>query len=274
MIKYSYNTLVYASEDIEEGISRLSRFGYDGVELVGEPKEMNLRRVKELLSKWDIQASSLCAIYTQERDLASSNEEIRKNAVAYLKDLVNMASFLEAPGFSVTPTACMKIRPEGDKAQEWAWAVEGIREAGKYALEHGIRFAVEPWNRYENYLLNTLEQSLSMVKEIDLPNVGCMGDTFHMNLEERDIADAFRSVEGHLFYVHIADSNRAAPGTGHTDFASVAAALKDINYSGYLSMELLPAAADPFLVLKGSRCDEFYDEYTKESIEFLKQLFD
>lgn len=272
-IKYSYNTLVYAGEDIELGIARLARYGYDGVDFVGEPATTDAKRIKELLARYGIEASSICAIYTPERDLVSSNENIRKNAVSYVKSCVDFASAIGAKGISVTPTACMKIHPEADLKTEWAWAVQGIREAGKYALEKGIRLTLEAWNRYETYLVNRLEQSLAMVKEIDLPSVGCMGDTYHMNIEETDIADAFRLVGDKLYYVHIADSNRAAPGRGHIDFKSIAQALKDINYEGFISMELLPAAADPFMVLNGARCEEFYDQYTKESIEFLKKLF-
>ncbi|WP_409305060.1 TIM barrel protein [Peribacillus sp. SCS-155] len=272
-IKYSYNTLVYAGEDIEVGIKRLAKYGYDGVDFVGEPETMDAERITKLLKENNIEASSICAIYTPERDLVSSNEKIRKNAVNYICQCVDFAAKIGAKGISVTPTACMKIRPEADIKQEWTWAVEGLKEAGSYALEHGIRLTVEAWNRYENYLINRLEQSLALVKEVDLPNVGCMGDTYHMNIEEEDIAEAFRLVGDKLFYVHIADSNRAAPGRGHIDFEPIAAALKEIGYKGYLSMELLPAAADPFMVLNGERCEEFYDQYTEESINFLKKLF-
>lgn len=273
-VLYSYNTLVYAGEDIETSIKRLADFGYDGVEFVGEPDVLDPNRITELLKKYNIEASSICAIYTPERDLVSSDENIRKNAINYIKSCVDFAYKIGAKGVSVTPTACMKIRPEAEIAREWSWAVEGIRIAGKYAQDYGIRLAVEPWNRYENYLVNRLEQSLAMVNEVDLPNVGCMGDTYHMNIEEVDIADAFRLVRDKLFYVHVADSNRAAPGRGHIDFKPIVQALKEIGYEGYISMELLPAAADPFMVLNGSRCEEFYDQYTEESINFLKKLFE
>jgi sugar phosphate isomerase/epimerase len=270
MIKYSYNTLVYAGEDIETSIARLAKFGYDGVEFVGEPEKMDANRIKELLDKYNIEASTICAIYNAERDLVSSNENIRKNAVNYLKSCVDFASKIGAKGISLTPTACMKIYEEADRETELNWAAEGIREAGIYAGEHGVRLTVEAWNRYENYLINRLEQSLELVDRVNLPSVGVMGDTYHMNIEEVDIADTIRMVGDKLYHLHIADSNRAAPGRGHIDFKPIAQALRDINYSGYLTMELLPPFADPF---NGTRCEEFYDQYTEESIVFLKKLF-
>jgi sugar phosphate isomerase/epimerase len=269
-IKYAYNTLVYTGEDIEQGIRRLARYGYDGVEFVGEPEQADAARIRELLDQNGIAASSICAIYTPERDLVSSKADVRKNAVSYLKSCVDFAKTIGAQGISVTPTANMKIHAEADAATEWQWAIESLREAGSYAGEHGIRLAVEAWNRYENYLINRLEQSLALVTDVGLPNVGCMGDTYHMNIEETDMAEAFRSVGDKLFYVHFADSNRAAPGRGHIDFKPIAKALTDIGYNGYISMELLPPFADPF---GGVRMEEFYDPYSEESITYLKRLF-
>lgn len=269
-IKFAYNTLVYGDEDIEEGIKRIAGFGYDAAEFVGEPERMDAGRIRGLLDKYELKASSICAIYTPERDLVSSNPDIRKQAVSYLKQCVDFAVALGAQGISVTPTANMKIHAEADRETELGWAAVGIREAGLYAGEHGIRLCVEAWNRYETYLINRLEQSLELVKMVDLPNVGSMGDTYHMNIEEVDIAEAFRSVGDKLFYVHFADSNRAAPGRGHIDFEPIAKALKDMKYQGYVSLEILPPLADPF---SGKKFEEFYDLYTEESIVFLKQLF-
>jgi len=269
-IKFSYNTLVYAGESIEQGIKRISHCGYDAAEFVGEPEQYDANQIRKLLDQYQLDASSVCAIYTPERDIVSSNPEIRKNAIEYVKQCVHFAKTIGAEGISVTPTACMKIHPEVDVEQELKWAAEGIKEAGLYAGEYGIKLSVEAWNRYETYLINRLEQALTLVEEINLPNVGCMGDTFHMNIEELDIAQAFRNAGRKLSYVHFADSNRSAPGRGHIDFKPIAEALLDINYQGYVSLEILPPLADPF---SGARYEEFYDQYTEESIRYLKDLF-
>lgn len=271
-MRYAYNTLVYGQEPLDQGIARLARFGYDGVEIVGEPETMDASAIRRSLDEHQIPASGICAIYTPERDLVSSRAEIRRAAVEYIKQCVDFVVELGGEVISVTPTACMKIRPEADVEQELAWAVEGIREAGLYAGEHGIRLAVEPWNRYETYLVNRVAQSLALVEEIDLPSVGCMADTFHMAIEEVDIAEAMRSVAHRLYHVHFADSDRAAPGHGHTDFRPVVAALKDADYAGYVSFELLPAAGDPFLALAGGKAQEFFDEYTESAIRYVKEI--
>ncbi len=263
--------LVYANEDISKGIERLARFGYDGVDIVGEPANYDIANIRMLLKDKSIEASSICAIFNPQRDFVSSNAEVRQGAVEYVKSCVDFAAGVGAKAISVQATACMKIEPEAAPQDEWRWAVDGIRTAGEYAKTQGINLTLEAWNRYETYLINRLEQALAMVNDIDLDNVGVMGDTYHMNIEEINMGDAIRSVGDKLYYLHIADSNRAAPGRGHIDFDEVARALRDIKYNGWISMELLPAAANPF---GGKICEEFYDQYSKESIEFLNGLFE
>ena len=270
-IKISYNTLVYVNESVETSIARLARFGYDGVDLVGEPSRYNAAEVRELLQKYNISASSLCAVFNTERDFVSADPTIRRQAVDYVKECVDFAKAVGAHSISVQASACMKTVAQALFEQEWQWAVEGLRAAGEYALTANVRLTLEAWNRYETHFINRLSQALKMVNEIDLPNVGVMGDTYHMNIEETDMAEALREVGDKLYYLHIADSNRAAPGRGHIDFEPIARALRDINYDGWVSMELLPAAADPF---GGVVQEEFYDQYTQESIEFLHKLFE
>lgn len=263
--------LVYANEDISKGIERLARYGYDGVDIVGEPANYDTDYIVHHLNKNNIEASSICAVFNAERDFVSTNPEIRKAAVNYVKECVDFASAVGAKAISVQASACMKTKREADEEVEWGWAVEGLREAGEYAKRKDIKLTLEAWNRYETYFINRVDQALRMVQDINLENIGVMGDTYHMNIEEVNIGDAIRSLGDKLYYLHIADSNRAAPGRGHIDFNEVVRALRDINYDGWIAMELLPAAADPF---GGEVQKEFYDQYTKESIEFLENLFE
>ena len=272
-VKFAYNTLVYAGEDIIDGIRRIARYGYDGVEFIGEPDELSSDSIKNELKSNNIAASSICSLFNMERDLVSSNKKVRKHTVEYIKKNVAFAAEINAGVVIVSPTACMKTHPEASLDQEWAWAVEGIREAAMFAKDYDVVLVIEAWNRYETYIINRLEQSMKMVDDIGMDNVGTMCDTFHMNIEEENIAQAIRNAKGYLKHIHFADSTRAAPGHGHIDFKAVTAAVKDIGYKGYISMELLPAAADPFSVLKGGKSQEFYDKYTEESIRYLKQLF-
>jgi sugar phosphate isomerase/epimerase len=272
MFRYAYNSLVYYGEKVETSIERVARFGYDAIELYGEPQEYDPSRVKKLCEDRGITVSSICSLYTDKRDLASPDRTVRQNAIDYVKQIADFAAGVGCPVMIVAPTACMKMTQWKDPREEWKWAVESIRMGGEHAGSVGVNLAIEAWNRYETYLLNRLDQCLTLLRDIGLPNAGVMGDTFHMNIEEESIAGSFRTAGRHLNHVHLADSNRAAPGKGHIDFLPVLQALKDIGYGGYLSFELLPAAADPFGTLKKGGGREFFDEYTKTAISYIKDL--
>ncbi len=272
-MKYSYDTLVYHGEKVAQSIERVARCGYDAIELVGEPANYDVDEVRRLCALHKIAVSSLCSIFFgAERDLVAANAEHRAQAKAYVRDLVDFAAAIDCPMVIVRPAPFAKISPTADEASEWAWAVEGIRESADYGATKNIRFCIEAWNRYETYFGNRLDQVLKLRDAVDRPNVGVMGDTFHMAIEEKDIADAFRLAGKHLFHVHFADSNRAAPGAGHTDFEPILRALKEISYSGYIAFELLPAAADVFGTLQRGGGREFFDDYTKMAIDTCKAI--
>lgn len=268
--KYAYNQLVYYGEEVGESIDRVARFGYDGIELAGEPDAFDAADVRRRVADAGIAVSSICSIYNDERDLAHPDEGVRKNALQYIKQVAEFASEVGAPTVIVAPTACMKLQRLAPAEDEWRWAVEGIRAGGEYAATLGIDLTLECWNRYETYFLNRLEQGVEMLREIGLPNAGVMGDTFHMNIEEVSIADAFRQAGSVLNHVHLADSNRAAPGQGHLDFAPILQALADIEYNGYLSFELLPPSADPFGVMRAGGHADFFDRFTEQAIEQIR----
>ncbi len=272
MFKYSYNSLVYYGEKVDVSLKRVARYGYDALELYGEPDEYDTALIRNLCSDLNVRISSICSIYTEQRDLASPDAAIRKAAIDYMKQVADLASGVGCPTMIVAPTACMKMTPWKDRKEERKWAVESIRAGGEYAGSVGVNCTIEAWNRYETYFLNRLDQCIELLREIDLPNMGVMGDTFHMNIEEESIGGAFRKAGEYVNHIHLADSNRAAPGNGHIDFVPVLEAIRDIGYEGYLSFELLPASADPFGTLKQGGGREFFDEYTKSAISYMREI--
>ncbi|WP_404445589.1 sugar phosphate isomerase/epimerase [Microbacterium marinum] len=272
MFRYTYNTLVYGEEPITEGIARVADAGYDGVELVGEPAQTNIGEVKSALADNGVVASSIVSIYTPERDIVSSTVAIRAAARDYVKGNIDFAQELGAEIVTFTPTACMKIVAEVDLEQEWAWAVEAATELARYAGQAGVKLVLEPWNRYETYLITRTEQAIRFIDEVNSPNLGYMADTFHMSLEERDIAESIRLAGSRLSHVHLADSNRAAPGFGHLDFEPIIQAIADSNYQGWISYELLPAAGDVWGVLTGAGAPEFKGPYTEAAIRHTKAI--
>ncbi|NLD59668.1 MAG: sugar phosphate isomerase/epimerase [Clostridiales bacterium] len=121
--------------------------------------------------------------------------------------------------------------------EEWRMSVETMRPCFEYARKAGIQVAVEPLNRFEAYLVNTVADGVRYVKDIGLDNVGLLVDTMHSNIEELDIARAYREAMPHIKHVHISENDRGIPGTGHACGKEVFDAFKDFGYGGYLTIE-------------------------------------
>jgi sugar phosphate isomerase/epimerase len=273
MFQYSYDALVYFGEDISESIKRVARFGYNAIELVGEPDTNDGHAIRRQCADANIKVSSICSIYTGEgRDLTNKSKDNRGKAVDYSKRVADLAAASGAAVMIVAPSPVGKMAPESPPEQEWAWAVEGIQAIADHAASQNVKLCIEAWNRYETHFINRIPQALDLMRAVAKPNVGVMGDTFHMNIDDSNIADAIREAGPALIHIHFADSNRAAPGQGHTDFVPIMQALKDINYQGYITFELLPASSDPFATLRRGGGREFYDDYTKQAIEVIKSL--
>ena len=252
-------------------IERVAAFGYDAIELVGEPEQYDAARIRGLAADAGIAVSSVSSMYTAERDLCNPDPSVRRNAVDYVRAVADLAAATGAATIIVAPSAVMKTSRLSPAADERQWAIESIREGGEYAGSVGVDLALEPWNRYETYFLNRLEQAIELWGELGLANGGVMADTFHMNIEEASIADALRSAKGLLRHVHLADSNRAVAGRGHTDFRPILQALVDIGYNGYLSFEVMAPSGDPMGIPEGAGPESF-DADTKQAIEHLQAL--
>ncbi|MCW2954350.1 MAG: Sugar phosphate isomerase/epimerase [Conexibacter sp.] len=270
--RYSYDQLVYYGEDVEDSIDRLARFGYDAIELAGEPDAFDAAAVRRRAEQAGIAVGSICSIYTAERDLSHPDGAIREQAAAYVRQVAEFAAAVGAPTMIIAPAAVGRLAPLAAREDEWKWAVEGVRAGGEYAAGLGVNLTLECWNRYETYFLNRLEQAVELWNETGLSNGGVMGDTFHMNIEEDSIADAIRRTGPLLNHVHLADSNRSAPGQGHTDFGEILTALKEIDYQGYVTFELLPPSADPFGVMRAGGHHDFFDRFTEQAIVRVKEL--
>lgn len=273
MLKYSYSVLVYHGEDIARSFERLARFGYDGIELIGEPAQYDAARVRRLSAETGVAVSSICSLFAgEQRDLVHPDPANRRRAVQYVREVADLAAAVGAPVMIVAPSPVFKTARLADPEAEWAWAVEGIRAGADHAASVGVKLCIECWNRYETYFLNSIGQGLALMRAVAHPAVGVMCDTFHMNIEDPSMVAAIHAAGPDLLHVHFADNNRAAPGTGHTDFRPVVKALREIDYRGYVAFELLPPSADPFGVLKAGGGGQFLDPYTKQAIETIRGL--
>ena len=123
------------------------------------------------------------------------------------------------------------------RKRELERCARNLKEVGKYAEDKGITLGMEPLNRFETSFINLAEQAVELIRMVDSPAIQIMLDTFHMNIEEKDLGQAIEIVGPYLIHVHANENDRGTPGSGHVPWPKVAAALKKINYSGALVIE-------------------------------------
>ena len=170
--------------------------------------------------------------------LTHADPSIRSQARAFIRAIIDLGGEFQAPAI----IGSMQGKAEGEvtREQALAWLAEALADLGAHAARHGVPLLYEPLNRYETNLLNRQADAARFLEERQIGNVKLLCDLFHMNIEEVSSAATLRACGRHVGHVHFADSNRQAIGFGHTETASVIAALRDIGYAGYLSGEILP----------------------------------
>ena len=244
-LKLSACTAAFGMSDLRKIINTVAEIGYDAVEITAAlhaPVSCTWERRNEI-KKWirdaRIECSGLHYIFDGTLRLLSQDSEMMKKSVSYLNRVIDTASDFEAPTVIIGSGGITRnFEPEWDRKKSVACITEVLRSAGDYAADRGVVLAVEAINRYETQFLNTMKETSEFVIQVDHPNVRTMADTYHMNIEEANPAESVRKYGYLLQNLHLADSNRFAPGDGHFDFASVFRALNEIGFDKYCSYEV------------------------------------
>jgi len=248
-IYYAYWTHDWDA-DFHPYIDRVAALGFDILEVnagtVAEMTSKERRSLKAHAVDQDI-SLSFCVGLQKQYDPASEDESVRRNGVAYLQKMVE--AICEVGGgnlggilYSYWPGSL----PEGvtDKRPYVERSVVSMKEAAKTAEDCNVTMNMEVVNRFEQFLINTCDEALAYVEEVGSSNVKVMLDTFHMNIEENFAGEAILKAGDKLGHFHIGENNRMPPGYGHIPWTEIGAALRKINYQGYVVME-------PFLMPGG-----------------------
>lgn len=251
--------------------------GFDVVEIPVEyPDLIDGLQVRNALQEHGLEAV-VCGAFGPSRDLTNEDPAIHQHCFDYISKCFNLchmwgATFLAGPMYSSVGKA--RMVPPAQRKTEWDRAVTNLRKVCEAAQENGLMIALEPLNRFESDLVNTAEDVMRLVDDIDHPAARVMLDSFHMSIEETDMERAIATAGGKLIHVQVSENHRGVPGTGQTQWESFRRGLEKIGYRGTVSIE---SFTPEIKELAGAVCiwknlADSQDDFASDGIAFLKNL--
>jgi D-psicose/D-tagatose/L-ribulose 3-epimerase len=240
-MKYGMNMLLWTTDVADEHyglLEQIKGWGYDGVELpVFAMDEGKFAALGKKLDEIGLERTAV-TVCTADATPISATAGIRRAGLDRLKLAIDMcraagATHLCGPIHS----ALGEFSGRGPTDDEWKYGKETLAQAADHARQAGVTLVLEYLNRFECYFLTCAEDCVRFAREVNHPHLRMMYDTFHANIEEKDIAQAIRGCADQLVHVHISENDRSTPGEGHVDWDTTFKTLKEINYDGWLMVE-------------------------------------
>ncbi|HEU5069327.1 MAG TPA: sugar phosphate isomerase/epimerase [Verrucomicrobiae bacterium] len=278
-MRFGINTFLFTSPFTNRStrlFGTFRRWGFDSVEIaVEDPADIDPARIKAELDRHQLVAGTLCACFPPARDLRGTARQQRE-CQRYLRALLRLMPALNCrtligPLYSATGRA--EMVPPAQRRAQWRLVVRQLREICDVAGDAGVSIAMEPLNRFETDFLNTVEQGLALIAEVNRPALKLLLDTFHMNIEEKDIPAAIRRAGRHVAHFHACGSDRGTPGRDHLDWPGIRAALHDIGYAGDVVIESF--TPDVKVIARAAaiwrRIEPTREEIARQGLHFLRE---
>lgn len=256
MVRLATQDKPFLSNDLTEKLIQVKDLGFDGYEADGSLMLNRFRELKEAVEKSGMPVTSVCGGYRGW--IGDFIDYKRKTAIEDISTILERAGELGALGivvpaawgmFSLRLPPMVAPRPaEEDKRV----LLDSLGALDKICEKTGTKVLLEPLNRYEDHMLNTLDDAGSLIKVGRFRNVLIMADFYHMNIEEKAISSSLEKWQGLIGHVHIADSHRYQPGDGHMDFTAGFETLRDIGFNGTMAFECRVLGEDPYIEYKKS----------------------
>lgn len=246
--------------DLPGSIAKAAKLGFDAVEIFPPAADaLNVAEIQKQTADAGLKVAAVgtgAGFLVQKLTLIDPDPASRRRAVEFVKAIIDVAGALDAPAI----IGSMQGRqPDGQRDDSLSILAEALSELGGHAKQYNVPLLYEPLNRYETNLFNRQPDAAQWLRARQIANVKILCDLFHMNVEDADVAAALKEVGDLLGHVHFVDSNRRAPGLGHTDFKPIVVALWDLKYTGYASAECFPFPDS--------------DAAARQTIETYKRLF-
>lgn len=245
---------------IEKLCEEASSLGYQGLEIqLADPMQYDWKQIKKVCSDYHLELTAFATGRELSENglcLLSDDVAVRRAAIQRLKEHIDCA---QTAGCQVIVGSMRKHIPDQSQREKYlGYHRDAVAELADYAKDKNVRIWIENILSFISNFLNTMREVQDFVVDLGRDNVGVHLDTYSMNMEDNDIEGAYRCCASRLEYVHFSDTARFYPGAGNVDFKSHIRCLKEIDYQGFVTVEVKPFPSEA--------------EAARRSINYMKAL--
>lgn len=243
-MKLAFQDKLCQLTEYAEVFGAAKKMGFDGVEITHFNQPLNdsvATEIRQAVDRTGIPVSAVCGGYAHW--IGDFDEVNRLEAVGGISASMRYIAELGGSGL-IAPAAygmfsrnLPPFQPPRDSPGDRIALIDSLQRIAEVAEKYGVMLYLEPLNRYEDHMINTVSQAVSLIAEVESEHIKVLGDFFHMNMEESNIVDTIGTYMPHMGYFHLADNHRKQPGEGHTDFHTAFSELRRAHYQGFLSLE-------------------------------------
>ncbi len=276
-MKFGLNMLLWTDTVTEAHfpvLEEIKRLGYDGVELpIFNLDPAPYATLGKRLDAIGLKRTAV-TVRTASDNPISPDAAVRKAGVEANRRTLECCQAVGAETL-VGPyhSALGEFTGKGPTDDEFKWGVDSMKATAEHAAKCGVMLGVEYLNRFETYLLTSAADTARFIEAVNHPSCKMMYDTFHANIEEKDLAQAIRAAGKHICHVHISENDRSTPGAGHVDWKTSFSALREIGYDGWYVIEAfglaLPALAAATKIWRRMFTDEM--QLARDGLAFMKR---
>ncbi len=240
-MKFGLNLLLWTgafSNETLDLIDKVADMGFDGAEItLIDLDPIDVKKTAERLNARGLECIA-CGVMTEAANPISSDVVVRNEAVKRLERCIEIADGLGARMLSgplYAPVGYLVGRRRTE--DEWGWCRDVFKEAAKKAQHYGVTMALEFLNRFETFFINTSQDAVKMCKEVGEPCMKVHFDTFHANIEEKNVVEAVRKTGEFLGHFHASENDRGVIGSGHIPYPEIFGVLKELGYDEWVVIE-------------------------------------
>jgi D-psicose/D-tagatose/L-ribulose 3-epimerase len=233
------------TDDIAPILRTVADLGFDGVEI-------------SLLGMTDEKAAALAGLIrdhglavtcsdglSRDADITSEDADVRAAGLAHLRWAIRTVAALGGSGLAGVVYAPWGVFDPARKARRRALSAEMLAQVDGDLRDHGVRLGIEAINRFETDLVNTAQEAVTLAQATGSDRIGVLLDSFHLNIEEKDVIAAIALAGDRLFHFHVSDNDRGVPGSGHVPWDGVREGLRAARYDGWIVAEMFVKAGTP-----------------------------